>query len=147
MSLLYADTSALARAYLGDELDHGSLRRLLLEGDAQVVTSELSRLELASAVRSAERAGRVPNASGLLSRIGTDLSVGGSIQLLKLRPENAFASAYRLLLRFPLRTLDAIHLAVAIEDAPAVAGGAEIVLITRDVDQAAAARSLGLMVR
>ncbi|MBA2487996.1 MAG: hypothetical protein H0V36_01580 [Chloroflexi bacterium] len=44
-------------------------------------------------------------------------------------------------------TLDAIHLAVAIEECPALADGEAIEFVTRDRDQAAAAVALRLMVR
>lgn len=59
MTLLYADTSALVRAYLADEPDHGSLRERLLEGDEPVVISELARIEMASVIRAAARGGRL----------------------------------------------------------------------------------------
>jgi len=147
LSLFYADTSALARAYLDDEPDHATLGHLLLESGEQVVTSELSRLELASTVRSAERAGRVFDGEDLLTRIASDVSELGAIQLLKLRPERTLPAAHRLLLTHRLRTLDAIHLAVALDDARTYAGSEEVVLVTRDADQAAAARALGLAVR
>ena len=58
MSLLYADSSALLRAYFADEDEHIELRSLLLGEREPVVTSEITRLELASAVRSAYSARR-----------------------------------------------------------------------------------------
>ena len=42
MTTFYADSSALVRAYLGDEPGSASLRKLLLESGESVVTSELS---------------------------------------------------------------------------------------------------------
>jgi len=45
-----------------------------------------------------------------------------------------------------VRTLDAIHLAVALTDATALAAGEPVVLVTRDQQQAAAARAVGLPV-
>ncbi len=146
MTLLYADSSALARAYLDDEDEHRALRMLLLGGDDHVVSSELSRLELTSAVRSAERAGRIADGAELRGWIDIDCGEGGPIQLLELEPERTFATAHGLLLEHRLRTMDAIHLAVALVDAAAVAEGEEVVLVTRDADQAAAARALGLAV-
>ena len=44
----------------------------------------------------------------------------------------------------PVRTLDAIHLAVALTDARELAAGEPVSLVTRDKAQAAAAESLGL---
>ena len=49
MSLIYADSSALIRAYFPDEAQLVDMRTLLLEGKDAVVTSEIARLELASA--------------------------------------------------------------------------------------------------
>lgn len=54
--------------------------------------------------------------------------------------------AYELVVDHRLRTLDAIHLAVAVTECPSLAGDEEFVLITRDEDQAEAARKLGMAV-
>lgn len=147
MTVLYADSSALASAYLDDEPEHRALRGLLLEGDDHVVSSEVARLELASAVRGAQRAGGLSDEDELLGWIDLDCREGGPIQLLELEPRRTFATAHRLLLEHRLRTMDAIHLAVALEDARAFADGEELFFVTRDADQAAAARALGLAVR
>lgn len=146
MSLLYADSSALVRAYFEDEDDHAVLRRLLLEGGGTVVTSELARIELASAVRSASDARRIRDRETLESRIDANYGPGGPLILIEINL-TVLPVAHRLVREHRLRTLDAIHLAVALEDAPAFAGSEEVVLVTRDADQAAAARSLGLAVR
>lgn len=146
MTLLYADTSALARAYLADEPDHAALRALLLEGDDSVVTSELARLELASAIRGAARTRRGVPARDLLAVIEADCSEDGPVSLLRLRPEVVLPAAYRLVLRHRLRSLDAIHIAVALEQAP-LAAEERLEFVTRDRDQARAARASGLVVR
>lgn len=145
--MLYADTSALARAYFRDEPDHELLRALLFEGGGRVVTSELARLELASAVQSAFRAGRLSSTSRLPARIEADLREGGLVMPIRLRPRVVLPSAHMLLVEHRLRTLDAIHLAVALGEAPALADGEEVVFVTRDTGQAAAARACGLSVR
>lgn len=147
MSLLYADSSALVRAYFEDEDDHAVLRRLLLEGGGTVVTSELARIELASAVRSASDARRIRDRETLESRIDANYGPGGPLILIEINRLTVLPVAHRLVREHRLRTLDAIHLAVALEDAPAFAGSEGVVLVTRDADQAAAARSLGLAVR
>ncbi len=64
MTIFYADTSALVRALFVDEPDHVELRRLLLEGETPVVTSELTRVELASAVAAAAWTGRLQAPGG-----------------------------------------------------------------------------------
>jgi predicted nucleic acid-binding protein len=147
VSLLYADSSALLRAYFADEDEHHELRSLLLGERDPVVTSEITRLELASAVRAAYSAGRLARSSDLLGRIEGDLAEDGAISPIDFRPDPIIATAYRLILEHRLRPLDAIHLAVCVEDCPGLAGGTEVVLVTRDADQAKAARALGLPVR
>jgi len=146
VTLLYADSSALARAYLADEADHALLRELLLGGSELVVTSEVGRLELATAVRAAHRAGRLPRWQDLLGRIDVDCGEEGPLTLLALRPDVVLRAAYQLVLEHRLRTLDAIHLAVALEECPPLADGDDIVFVTRDTDQAAAASAAGLAV-
>lgn len=146
MSLFYADSSALVRAYFADEPDHAELRSLLLEQRDPVVTSEITRLELASAVRAASAAGRISRASDLLARIDGDLAEDGVISAIDMRPEVIFRTAYRLVLEHRLRPLDAIHVAVCAEDCPSIAGDDEITFVTRDADQAKAARALGFAV-
>jgi predicted nucleic acid-binding protein len=147
VTLFYADSTALLRAYFADEPDHDELRALLLEQPQAVVTSEISRLELASAIRAAMAAGRIRRASDLLSRIDADLADGGVISAIGLRASVIFPAAYRIILEHRLRPLDAIHVAVCAEECPPLAGGDEIAFITRDADQASAARALGFAVR
>lgn len=147
MSLLYADTSALVRAYLADEPGHPRLRRLLLEGDEPVVTSELARVEFASAVRAAARSGRLPAWRELLAIFDTHCAEGRPLALLALRPAVVLPKARELVVTHALRTLDAIHLAVVLEECPPLAGEDEVVLVTRDRAQARAARALGVEVR
>jgi predicted nucleic acid-binding protein len=147
MTLLYADSSALVRAYFADEPDHAELRALLLEGREPVVTSEIARLELAGALRAASSNGRLRRWSEILARFDIDFAEGGAIEPIDLRPDVILPAARRLLLKHRLRTLDAIHLAVCAEDCPALAGDDEIVFVTRDAEQAKAAKSLGFAVR
>jgi predicted nucleic acid-binding protein len=147
VSLFYADSSALVRAYFADEPDHAELRALLLEQRQPVVTSEITRLELASAVRAASAAGRISRVKDLLARIDGDLAEDGVLSAIDLRAEVIFPAAYRLILEHRLRPLDAIHVAVCAEDCPSLAGDDEITFVTRDADQAKAARALGFAVR
>jgi predicted nucleic acid-binding protein len=142
MRILYADTSALARLYLQDEPDSDQLIDLLLASPESVVTSELARLELARAVKSAERAGRLLDAAPALERI--DAHLGTRIALIELRAETILPRARDFVLQHRLNTLDAIHLAVAIEESESL--GEPIVFVTRDSEQAIAARELGLEV-
>lgn len=144
MSLFYADTSALVRAYFADEPDHQHLRGLLLDGMEPVVTSELTRVEFASTVAAAARAGRLSQAPMVLDRFDADCGDEGPLTLLRFDPEPTLALAYQLVGDHRLRTLDAIHLAVALTDAVDLAAGEKVTVVTRDEDQATAARAAGL---
>ena len=54
--------------------------------------------------------------------------------------------ARALVAQHPLRSLDAVHLAVARTTAAELAAGEPVVLVTRDHRQAAAAEALGMAV-
>lgn len=144
MSLRYVDTSALARCYFPDEADHAPLRTLLFTGADPIVTSELTRVELISAIYAAYRADRVANPADLLDVIDTDCGDNGPIALLRLQPELVMPLAATLVTRYPLRTLDALHLAVARTTATELAGTEPVILVSRDERQRAAATALGM---
>ena len=120
------------------------MRARLLEGEEAVVTSELTRLELASAISVAARAGRLRRPRLFLDRFDADCNDDGPIVLLRLDPETVFPLAHRLLMEYEVRTLDAIHLAVASTSARELAGEEPVVFVTRDQRQAAAAIAVGL---
>jgi predicted nucleic acid-binding protein len=147
MTVLYADTSAIMRAYLEDEPDHSTLRSVLLEGGDPVVSSELARVEFARALAAAMRAGRTSDRQKLLDRFDLDCRGDGPIRLLTLASEPVLRNAHRLVLAHRLGTLDALHLAVASSEREHLADVVEIAFVTRDEDQAAAARSEGFEVR
>ena len=142
--LYYADTSALVRAYLSGEPAHVQLRRLLLEGDVPVVTSVLTRVEFAGAVAAAGRAARLRRPRVLLDRFDADCRDSGPVTLLDLDTSVTLPLARQLVREYPLRTLDALHLAVAMTAATEVAAGEPVSIVTRDKAKAAAAESLGL---
>ncbi|MGH9039989.1 MAG: type II toxin-antitoxin system VapC family toxin [Acidimicrobiia bacterium] len=142
--VLYADTSALVRAYFVDEDNHEELRSLLFEGDDVVVTSELARLEFTSATLAAARAGRIRSARTVLARFDADCGDEGPLTLIALEATNILPEAHRLLVDHALRTLDAIHLAVALIELPNLATPPDIGFVSRDETQAAAAAAEGL---
>jgi uncharacterized protein len=147
VTLLYADTSAILRAYFVDEPDHDVLRATLLEGTDAVVTSEIARVEVASAIRSAASGGRLRRWRGILARIDADCAHDGPITLLALRSDPILSEVRRLALERGLRTLDAVHLAVAVVECPSLAPDGEVAFVTRDAAQATAAAALGFEVR
>ncbi|MTD54144.1 PIN domain-containing protein, partial [Amycolatopsis sp. RM579] len=138
---LYADTSAVAGAYLADEPDHRALRELLFENGHLVLTSELTRLEFASAIATAKRQGRIPGAPEFLAQFDEDTEQG-LLNLIPLAPHQIMPTARHVVLGDkPVRTLDAIHLAVAMRDAVSLVGGAPVAMVTRDQRQADAAKA------
>ncbi|MGQ0775559.1 MAG: type II toxin-antitoxin system VapC family toxin [Pseudonocardiales bacterium] len=145
MSVRYADTSALVRCYLVDEDDHKRLRGLLLEGREPVVTSEITRVEFASALSAAARAGRLRRPEWLLAKVDADCGPGGPIALLALDAGTVLPCARQLVLDHPVRTLDAIHLAVAATTATELAAGEPLEFVTCDQRQAQTADALGLV--
>jgi hypothetical protein len=145
VSVRYADTSALVRCYLVDEADHERLRALLLEGREPVVTSEITRVELASALDTAARSGRLRRPDWLLARADADCGPDGPIALLALDPGTVLPRARQLVLDHPVRTLDAIHLAVAATTAAELAAGEPLGFVTCNQRQAQTADALGLV--
>ena len=145
VTVLYADTSAVVGAYLADEPDHAELRKLLIDGDHRVLTSELTRLEFASAITAAKRNGRIPDAREFLARFDRDSRTVWGV--IPLAPPRIFAAARRLVTdNYPVRTLDAIHIAVAMHDTAEPAGGEHVTFVTRDQRQAEAAKANGFEV-
>jgi uncharacterized protein len=145
LTICYADTSALAKAYFAGEVRHPELRRLLLEGDDPVVTSELARLELTSAAAAAARAGRIDAAGPVLDRFDADCGDRGPLSLLRLMPDRTFPEARRLLLAHRLRSLDALHLASALILRTVLVDD-DLLFVSEDHDQTRAARAEGFEV-
>lgn len=144
MTLLYADTSALVRAYFADEVGHERLRRLLLEGDEPVVTSEVARLEFTSATMAAARGRRLSDTATILDRFDADCGDDGPLALIRLEAHRVLPEARRLLRAHRLRTLDALHLAVALVELPDLVVDDGAAFVTEDADQAVAAVAAGL---
>jgi predicted nucleic acid-binding protein len=144
--VLYADASVIVSAYLADEPDHAEWHARLFEGEDPVVVSEVARVEVTSAIAAASRAGRLDDGPMVIARFEADCATGGPINLLALRSGPVMERAARLTQEHRLRSLDAIHLAVALEDARPLADEGTLVFATRDRHQSSAARKLGLRV-
>lgn len=142
--MLYADTSALIRCYFKDEPDHEQLRGVLLGGAEPVVTSELSKVEVASAVSAAHRMRRIARPEILLDGFDIDCGEDGAVTVLRLDAAIVLPIARQLVMDHRLRTLDAIHVAVALTGGVALAAGEPVTFVTRDRHQAEAARARGL---
>lgn len=149
MSVLFADSSALVRAYFDDEVGHSIFRSVLLVERNTVLASELSSVEVRRAFAAARRVERLPESA--LVRIGEEFGAATSkeqrFRLIPLDPEPILARALELVEAYPLGTLDAIHLAVADREGRALAGDDELVFVTADATQGQAAAALGMTVR
>lgn len=107
-----------------------------------MIASELVRVELARAAQNAARARRIVDLARVLQRIEGDL--GSLIGLVDLEASIIMPRARDLVLEHRLGTLDAIHLGVAVEERRRSPD--PLVFVTRDADQATAARALGFAV-
>ncbi|HEU0168901.1 MAG TPA: type II toxin-antitoxin system VapC family toxin [Chloroflexota bacterium] len=141
MSAVYADTSALSSLYLLDEGDAAHVAELLAQ--ANVVTSELTKVEVASSLARAHRDRRIDAATleNALQAFDGHVDNDGPITVLPLGQET-FRRARSFVLSTRVRTLDALHLASARN--LALATGEEVQVLTRDRRQAEAAVALGL---
>ena len=144
--MLFAESSAIVTAFSVDEPDHPRMRSMLLARSGPVIASELVRLEFVSAVSAAGRAGRIGDPASLVAQFDGECAPGGRLKLLALRGQATLARAASLVQQHRLRSLDAIHLAVALDDGLPLAIGEPLAFVTRDARQAEAARALGFTV-
>jgi predicted nucleic acid-binding protein len=148
MAVYFLDTSVFFRAYMSDDPRHSDAMELLL-GGRPLVGSELLRVEAVRAMRAAERAGRVSSdgALELLSQMDSDSGPSGIVKLIDFDGPPTLARALSIVLEQPVRTLDALHLAVADREGRRFAGpDDELVFATFDERQRDVARALGLAV-
>jgi predicted nucleic acid-binding protein len=146
--VIYADTSALASAYLSDEAVFREMRQLLLEAEVPVITSEIARVEFAGAAVRAARAGRISRPEDFIDTFDRDCRLGAAISLIPLDREPTLTDARRISAIYGLSALNSIHVAVAITEATrsSTQRPTEFRFVTRDVVQAVAARAEGLEV-
>jgi predicted nucleic acid-binding protein len=147
VTALDVDTSALVTAYLHDEPEHGKFRELLFEGAALVLSSDFTRIEFTSALTAAKRVGRIPDPSPVLAHFDDFASAQGDLVLIPFTSRSVIPAARRLVTEnYPLRTLDAIHLAVAMHATAELTGGEPAMFVTRDDRRADAAKANGFEV-
>lgn len=147
MPVLFVESSVLARAYLADEVGHAAAYAQVFGGQP-VIASELARVEVTRALVAAMRGGRLARSVGarLLERIEEDLVGAGVVRMIEFDGSPTLAYARQLVIEHRLRTLDSLHLAVAAREGRALANPDDLVFVTRDREQARAARALGLTV-
>jgi uncharacterized protein len=130
VALFYADSSALAKLVL-DEPESETLRTFF--ADADVLSSELVLAELPRAIRRAAANDPELQLDALLDLAGETL---GAVALLPL--DRTLLEVAGALAEPALRTLDAIHVAAAVDISPIDA------FVSYDERQSAAARLTGL---
>ncbi|MDP9397469.1 MAG: type II toxin-antitoxin system VapC family toxin [Actinomycetota bacterium] len=145
MTVLYADTSAVIRAYFVDEPEHSRLHELLLERDEPVVASEITRVERAGQRLPPPAPGGSGRGPRSLRPSDEDCGDGARVSLLRLQPEDVLPRAVSLVQQQRLRTLDAIHVVVALS-VPHLLVADDVTLVTRDQRQEVGAHALGLRV-
>ncbi len=145
--LTYLDSSVLGRAYLADEPGHPEAVALLEDPEVFLVTSTLTRIEVAGLLVRAARAGRCDQ-SALLVALRADLSVDGPVTTLVSPQSDVERVALEIATTHGVRALDALHVAVAELVARALVDNDESVgFATRDTAQAAVARAYGFVCR
>ena len=142
----FVDSSVLVRAYLRDEPSHEQAATAVFATDRAIVVSELALLECVAGFQQAVRARRLSAEVADRLRAVFEADTGGAGRITVLRSEmgRIVDRARVIVLAEPVRSLDALHLAVADLDGRRVAGTDDLVFITADRVQADAARSLGM---
>lgn len=144
--LVYLDSSVLARAYLPDEAGHTEATGLLTGSDHLLVTATWTVLEVTSALVRACRAGRRGKADALLALLAADTGEDGTVTLLRADAEAVERRALEIVRAHGLRSLDALHLAVAdLAAVPLLNAGDALGLASRDEAQRLAGTELGFV--
>ena len=137
----YVDTSALVKRYV-NEAGRRDVLQLLRRYD--LVASAVLPVELRSALRrrAAEGTLDAPRVPDILRRVAADRAYWTLVEV----GTEVLASAETLVATYPLRTLDAIHVASAqLFAARAIA--AELIFVSADSRQTEAAAAVGMMIR
>jgi predicted nucleic acid-binding protein len=141
--IVYVDSSQLVRAYLPDEDGYLEANGMLMGEDA-LVTSTWTLVEVTSALSRAARGGRA-NLLDLLAAFENDTAVDGPVTLLRPDPAAVEARATEIVRAHAIRSLDALHLAVAELAAIPLASPEPCGFASRDKAQAEVAAKLNFV--
>jgi uncharacterized protein len=142
--IAYLDSSALARAYLGDEDGSEEMQRLLAERTVARYTGTWTRIEVSAAIVRAARGGRKVVPEEALAELDRDLRPDGRVKILSWPAEQVEARALAVAREYGLRALDALHVALASIAIPPLGDrGEPLGFVSRDGAQAAVAQQLG----
>ena len=137
--MIYLDTSVIAPFYWAEAMSNTVEQ--LLRTETELGLSQLVEVELISALSRRVRMGEISqgNARGIVERFQSDLD-NGFYTRLELKPVH-YKRAREWISRFetPLRTLDALHLAIAAEN--------NLCLVTSDAVLAISAETFGIKVQ
>jgi hypothetical protein len=137
--MIYVDTSVLA-AYYCPEILSEQVQQLLSE-QVEPVLSWLTQVELSSAVAKKVRSNELNSADGnrILAKFISHLNAGFFRMIAVEEAHWQLAKSWIGLFTTPLRTLDALHLAIASNE--------ELQLVTSDKPLFSAAKALGVNAR
>jgi predicted nucleic acid-binding protein len=144
--LVYVDSSVLVRAYLPDEKGHDDARALLDGVEHLLVTSTWTVVEVTSALARAARGLRVEELDAVLAVFAADTGDDGPVTLLRGDVGQVERVSTRIVKDHAIRSLDALHLAVAeLAATPLLEPGQPLGFATRDDARRAVAEALGFV--
>jgi predicted nucleic acid-binding protein len=144
--LVYVDSTVLVRAYLPDEKGHQEARTLLDGAEHLLVTSTWTVVEVTSALARAARGRRVEELDAVLAVVATDTGDDGTVTVLRADAAQVERASTRIVREHAIRSLDALHLAVAqLAAVPLLEPGQRLGFATRDDTQRAVAEALGFV--
>jgi uncharacterized protein len=144
--LVYVDSSVLVRAYLPDEKGHQEARALLDGVEHLLVTSTWTVVEVTSALARAARGRRVEELDAVLAVLAADAGDDGTVTMLRAEAAQVERASTRIVREHAIRSLDALHLAVAqLAAVPLLEPGQRLGFATRDDAQRAVAEALGFV--
>lgn len=142
--LVYLDSSVLARAYLPAEAGHDEAVALVYGPDHLLVSCTWTVVEVTSALSRAVRAGRTGDIDTVLAMLAADTGDDGPVTLLRAEIARVEARATEIVREHALRSLEALHLAVAdLAANPLTEPGETLGFASRDDAQRTAALALG----
>jgi predicted nucleic acid-binding protein len=144
-AFIYVDSSVLVRSYLADEPGHEEARALI-EGDKLLITATFTLVEVMSTLFRARKVKRLPDVDVLIEKLYEEASPDGPINLARPDPAATESAALTIVRHYSVRTLEAMHLAVAdLAARPLAEPGEEIGFATFCDAQRHAARALGFV--
>jgi predicted nucleic acid-binding protein len=144
--LVYVDSSVLVRAYLPDEKGHDDARSLLDAAEHLLVTSTWTAVEVTSALARAARGLRVEDLDAVLAVLAADTGDDGPVTVLRGDTTQVERASARIVRDHAIRSLDALHLAVAeLAATQLLEPGQRLGFATRDDAQRVVAEVLGFV--